>query len=129
MLIMVFIVKSKHIYLNLFLIDFPITAIASIVHRITGLVLFIFIPLILYFFKLSIESESSYILIVSLINKLYIRVFLSVILFSFFYHLIFGIKHIVMDLGFFDGKVSGKNFTIFSLIIFLFLVFLSVLIW
>ncbi len=54
---MVFIVKPKRINLNLFSIDFPITAITSIIHRITGVLLFFFIPIALYFFKLLIEIK------------------------------------------------------------------------
>lgn len=125
---MVLIVKSKRVYLNLFAMDFPLTALASIMHRVTGVSLFVLMPLILYFFKLSVESESSFVIAASLMTKFYIKTLFYFVWFAFLYHLIGGIKHIVMDFGYFDNKLSGKNFTIFSLVLFLFFVILSILV-
>ncbi|MCD8543285.1 MAG: succinate dehydrogenase, cytochrome b556 subunit, partial [Gammaproteobacteria bacterium] len=35
---------------------FPVTAIASILHRVSGFVLFLFIPLLLWIFSLSMTA-------------------------------------------------------------------------
>lgn len=115
-------------HLNLFLIDFPITAVTSIIHRITGVILFCFLPFFLYFFYLSLESNSSFVIAKSLLSKYYIKFFLYVFLFSFVYHFITGLKHIIMDMGFFEEKKSSRYFTIASLIVILVLIFLSVFI-
>lgn len=125
---MVLIVKSKRVYLNLFAFDFPLTAITSIIHRVTGLLLFVLMPLVLYFFKLAVESESSFAIAASLISTFYIKIVLYLFWFALIYHLISGIKHMVMDLGYFDGKISGKNFTIFSLVLFFIFVIVSILV-
>lgn len=122
---MVLEVKSKHVYLNLFLIDFPITAITSIIHRITGVFLFIFIPFVLYFFYLSIESSSSFIIAKSTLSSLYVYLFLKIFFISLIYHTINGIKHIIMDLGFFESKNGSRLFSIISLSIILFFSILS----
>ena len=84
--------KYKHVYLNLFSIDFPITAITSIIHRITGLLLFFFIPFFLYFFNLSIESKSSFTLALDLFNLIYIKFFLYFFFLIFNYHMFNEIK-------------------------------------
>lgn len=123
-----FIVKSKHIYLNLFLIDFPVTAITSILHRITGVFIFLSSPLILYLFRLSLQSNSSFVLAKSLFYQLHIKVLVFLVLFSFIYHMMFGIKHIIMDFGFFESKSSSKNISIVFFVIVLFLIVLSILI-
>ena len=115
-------------HLNLFLIDFPITAITSIIHRMTGIILFLSLPFFLYFFYLSIESNSSFIIAKSLFSIFYIKFFFYFFLFSFIYHIITGLKHIIMDVGFFEEKKSSKYFAIVSLIVILFLIFLSVFI-
>lgn len=119
--------KSKHIFLNLFLIKFPITAITSIIHRVSGVFLFICVPFVLYFLKIGLESESAFLLSINFINTLYVKFFLFCLIFSFIFHLVFGIKHIIMDLGFFDGKHSSSKFSITALIISFGLIFLSIL--
>lgn len=122
--------KKRHVYLNLFLIDFPITAIASIIHRITGVILFLFFFVVLYLFKLAVESESSFLMVNLLFEKLYIRLFLFIFLSSFVYHFLFGIKHIIIDLGFFEDKSSSTKFSMLFLtisIVFSFFIFLSVI--
>lgn len=115
-------------HLNLFLIDFPITAITSIIHRITGIVLFLALPFFLYFFYLSIESNSSFVIAKSMFDKIYIKFIFYLFIFSFVYHSITGLKHIIMDIGFFEEKKSSRNISVASLIVILVLIFLSVFI-
>ena len=117
--------KSKHIFLDLVLISFPITAITSIIHRITGILLFFSIPIILYFLDLSLKSNSSFDVLKVLMCKSHIKILLLLLLFSFLYHLINGIKHMVMELGFFDSKSGSKKFTVVFLFITVFLFILS----
>ena len=126
---MEFAVKKKHIYLNLFLINFPVTAIASIIHRITGVILFFFFFVILYLLKLAVESESSFLMVSMLFEKFYIKLFLFFFLASFLYHFLFGLKHIIMDLGLVFNKSSSTKLTAILLVLFFifsFIIFLSV---
>lgn len=121
------IVRSKHIFLNLFVLDFPVTAITSILHRLTGLFLFVSIPFILYFFKLSVESESSFNVAQILISQIHIKVFLVFLYLAFLYHLFNGLKHIIMDIGYFDSKSAARQIAIVFLIITGFFFILSIL--
>jgi len=121
-------VKSKHVFSNLFVLKFPITAITSIIHRITGIFLFLCIPVFLYFFKIALASESSFLLAKNFLNFFYIKCLIFVFISAFMYHLIMGLKHIIMDLGYFDGKNSSSNFSLVALIFVVFLIFVSILI-
>jgi succinate dehydrogenase / fumarate reductase cytochrome b subunit len=120
-------VKSNHIFLNLFLIKFPITAITSIFHRVTGIFLFLFIPFLLFFFKIALESESSFSWVLSIFNLIYVKILLFFIFSSFIYHLVMGVKHIFMDLGFFDDKISSFKCSIVSIMISFILIVLGIL--
>lgn len=120
--------KSKHIFLNLFVMDFPLTAIMSILHRISGIILFFFIPVFLYFLKLSIESNSSFEIAQIIFSKIYIKFFLYCIYLIFLYHLINGLKHIIIDLGFFDNKKSSKFISYISILLILSVYFLSIIV-
>jgi len=107
--------------------DFPLTAIASIMHRVAGIALFMFIPFVLYFFKLSLESESSFDMAKVLISQFHIKIFLFLMYFVFLYHLFSGIKHMIMDIGYFETKDASRRFAIVSLFTTLFFYILSVL--
>lgn len=120
--------KSKHVFLNLFVLKFPITAITSIFHRFTGIFLFLCIPVFLYFLKISLASESSFLLAKVFFNSFYIKSFIFVFIAAFIYHLIMGLKHIIMDIGYFESKSSSSNFSLVALIFAIFLIFLSILI-
>ncbi len=119
--------KPKHVFLNLFVLDFPVTAISSIIHRITGILLFFSIPFLLYFIYLMLESNSSFIIAKILMSKFYIKLFFNFFIFCFIYHAVNGFKHIVIDLGFFDTKSASRGFTVITLFIILFFIFLSIL--
>ena len=120
--------KPKHIFLNLFVIDFPFTALTSIAHRVTGMILFVSIPFILYFLKLSLESESSFEISKILISKIYIKTLLMFLYLSFLYHIMNGLKHIIMDLGFFENKESARNISVAAIIGTILFFILSILI-
>jgi len=120
-------VKSKHIHLKVFSIDLPLTAIVSIMHRLSGLLLFVCIPLLLYFFKLSSESNSSFLIAEGLISNIYIKLFLRLVSLAFIYHFMAGARHIFMDIGFCESKRSSKNTAIILIFIVLIIFIVSIL--
>ena len=117
--------KSKHIYLNLSFIDLPITALTSILHRVTGIILFFFSPFILYFFYLSMESSSSFIIAKSLFSHIYIKILFKLFLLTLIYHFFNGIKHILMDIGYFENKITARNISLIVLFLTFIFIFLS----
>ena len=53
--------KARPMHLNLFVIRFPITAISSICHRISGIWIFICLPFILLMLQESLASVESFV--------------------------------------------------------------------
>ncbi|EIY2610902.1 succinate dehydrogenase, cytochrome b556 subunit, partial [Pseudomonas aeruginosa] len=49
--------KKRPVNLDIRTIQLPLTALTSILHRISGIMLFIFLGLILYMLSKSLESE------------------------------------------------------------------------
>jgi succinate dehydrogenase / fumarate reductase, cytochrome b subunit len=86
---------------------FPLTAIASILHRITGLLLFIFIPFLLCLLDQSLASEASYRKISTIFNEPLARLLLWVGMNSLVYHVLAGLKHLLMDFGLFESLKTG----------------------
>ncbi len=87
---------------------FPIMAIASILHRISGFVLFLMIPFMLWLLDKSVQSPSSFLEIQAGFNCDLAKFFIWVLLSALWYHLVAGIKHLIMDLGHWESKLGGK---------------------
>ena len=101
--------NKKPIYLNIFQFRFPFTAIVSILHRISGVILFILIPFLLYSLELVLDTKETYSLFLDYIysSKL-IRLSVWFCALAFFYHTVAGIRHLLMDFGKFESKLSAN---------------------
>ena len=108
--------QHRPVFLNLFQIRFPLTAIVSILHRISGVLVFLFIPAILFVFQKSLASQESFVDTKKMFGQLSIKIIIFITLAALVYHIIAGLRHIVMDLGFADSKKAGKIGSIFVLL-------------
>ena len=92
--------QKRPVNLDLGSITFPPMAIASILHRISGVVLFLFLPVMLYFLKQSLASPVSF---EHLKNLIMTCVWYKLVIWGFssawFYHLLAGTRHLMMDIG------------------------------
>jgi succinate dehydrogenase / fumarate reductase, cytochrome b subunit len=115
--------KSRPINLNLFTIRFPMPAIVSICHRMSGVLLFLLIPLLLALFAYSL-TEDGFLTIQVYLAQGWVRFLLWLCLIPFSFHLVAGIRHLLMDchLGssLSGGRLGAKlTFVIFFLTIIL----------
>ena len=84
-------------YLNLFKIHLPITGIASINHRISGLVLFLFIPFSIYFLQLSLTNSEGFSKVLDYLSSPIIKFGLVLLTWSFVHHLFAGFRFLLID--------------------------------
>lgn len=84
-------------YLNLLKIRLPITGIASINHRISGLILFLSIPFSLYLLQLSLIGPDGFAEMLSCFSSPIIKLGLILLLWSFVHHLFAGIRFLLID--------------------------------
>jgi len=85
-------------YLNLFKIKMPVTAVLSIAHRVSGLLMVIAIPFAIYVFQRSVSSAQEFNAIISLFQKPWLSVILIVLTWSFTHHFIAGIRFLLIDI-------------------------------
>lgn len=77
----------------------PPAGIISILHRISGALLFLFgIPFALYLLQLSLGSPASYARFESLAEGFLAKLVMIVLFWAFFHHLCAGIRYLVLDL-------------------------------
>ncbi|MFQ3185498.1 MAG: succinate dehydrogenase / fumarate reductase cytochrome b subunit [Marinomonas primoryensis] len=109
----------------------PVTAIVSILHRITGVILFVGLAFLFYAFDLSLESQEGFNQVVNALQTSFIAKFIIWgVVSALMYHFVAGVKHLIMDLGYFEELDSGRNAAIANLVIAAVLILLAgVWIW
>lgn len=101
--------KQRPVNLDLSTIKFPITAIVSITHRITGVVLLGGILVLLWMLDASLTSEESFNELRELMANPLAKVVLWGVLAALSYHLVMGIRHMFMDLGIGESLKGGQT--------------------
>ncbi len=77
--------------------------VSSILHRISGIGLFILFPYIVYLLSQSLSSQAGFDAVFSLDNVV-VKIVLTFFLAGFSYHFVAGIKHLMMDWGWGETK-------------------------
>lgn len=83
--------------LDLFTIRFPLPAIVSILHRISGVILFLFIPMLLWLFQYSL-GYAGYEQLQTFFQSPVVKLFSWGLLLALAYHLVAGVRHLLADL-------------------------------
>lgn len=122
--------KSKRpVNLNLFTIHFPIPAILSITHRITGVALFLLIPVLFLALDYSL-TEEGFNNLQAWFRQPLILFLIWLFLIPYVVHLIAGIRHLLMDLSLGDSLSAGRKTAYLTFILsFIVLVLLGIWLW
>jgi len=121
---------KRPVNLDLGSLKYPPMAIVSILHRISGLVLFLFLPLMLYFLHLSLPSAASFDALQQMLTQPFYKWVLWAFTTALVYHVIAGIRHMIMDLGIGEGLVAGRRSALIVIVLAVIAtIFLGVWIW
>lgn len=86
-------------------------AIASILHRVSGVVVFLLIPVLLYVLQQSLVSpEAFYLLKRDVFGSLLGSALVFITLAALGFHFIVGAKHLIQDFGIGETLKGGRNF-------------------
>ena len=94
-------------YLNLFRIKLPLPGVVSFLHRVSGALLFVAIPLFLAGFQLTLDSAETFEQVKQGFGNLLTKMVLILLLWGFLHHFFAGLRFIAMDMGF--GMELGKT--------------------
>ncbi|AVQ88517.1 MULTISPECIES: succinate dehydrogenase cytochrome b556 subunit [Plesiomonas] len=98
--------KQRPVNLDLKTISFPITAIASILHRVSGVITFIALGILLWLLSLSLSSEQGFAQAQAITDTFLVKFILWGILTALAYHVVGGVRHLLMDLGFGEENLA-----------------------
>ena len=91
--------RPRPVYLNLIAIRLPMPALVSILHRITGALLFLVgIPLLLWFIQRSLASPDAFEAAMRPLKTPFGKLVLFGILWGYLFHLLAGMRHLALDL-------------------------------
>jgi succinate dehydrogenase / fumarate reductase cytochrome b subunit len=86
------------VYLNLLRIRFPVGAVTSIAHRISGVLLFLSLPVLIYLLDLSLQSPGGFEKALTYLNNCWFEAGLVLVVWSFIHHLLSGIRFLLIDI-------------------------------
>ena len=93
-------------------------AIASILHRMSGVVIFLLIPVLLYLLQQSMGSQSSFDTLVTGWHQNFIlRVSVFLTLAGLVYHLVMSSKHLLADAGIGETLEGGKRMAVSGMVL------------
>ena len=121
--------KVRPVYMNLFQIRLPISAISSITHRLAGIyIFFISLPLFLFLLYYTRKSYNDFMFIQEAFkNSIFFSTFVSFSFLVFAYHILTGVRHLLQDLHI-GESLSVSRFSSYIVFILWFLLIL-LLIW
>lgn len=89
-------------------------AMASILHRVSGIVLFLLVPVMLCILQTSLSSADSF---AAVFNNIVLRFVAWIFVAATAYHFVMGIKHLLADAGMNEELKSGRTAAVISFVI------------
>lgn len=101
--------KRRPVFLNLLQFRFPIPAIMSIVHRGSGAVMVLSIPLFVYLLDLSLSGEAGFAEAAGLLQSGPVRLVLFFYLWGVIHHLLAGVRYLLLDFDIGVDREAGTR--------------------
>jgi len=108
----------------LFVFKWPLPALTSIAHRISGVVLFVGIAFVLYALDVSLASDAGFSELKEMMALPFSKFVIWGLLSALAYHFVAGIKHLLLDMGVgetLEGAVFASKLVILFSAILIFL--------
>ena len=102
--------RVRPVYINLFQIKLPASAISSITHRLAGIyIFFITLPLAVFLLYFSTKSYNDFMFISNLFKGSFLfSTFVSFSFLVFSYHVLTGVRHLLQDLHIGESLEASK---------------------
>jgi succinate dehydrogenase / fumarate reductase cytochrome b subunit len=122
--------KKRPVNLDLSTIKLPIAGFASFFHRVSGILLFAGMAVLLWTLDSSLDSQESFAAVRDLSSNPIYKFVLFIVLAGLAYHMVMGIRHLMMDFGVGESLKGGQlSAKIGFVIAFLFIVLIGVWVW
>lgn len=103
---------KRPVNLDIASMKLPITAYVSILHRVSGVVIFVGVAILLCMLGTSLESAEGFAEVQASMDSFFAKLIVWGVLSGLIYHTVAGVKHLIMDLGIgetLEGGVMGAK--------------------
>jgi succinate dehydrogenase / fumarate reductase cytochrome b subunit len=100
---------SRPVFLNLFQIRLPLPGIVSFAHRVSGILLVLAMPLVLYMLMLSLRAPDDFRSVLAWLHSPLFAIILFCALWSFWHHLLSGIRFLLLDVDIGLGRMVSRQ--------------------
>ncbi len=100
--------KKRPLNINPLTIKLPIPALVSICHRVSGVVVFLFIPAILCLLGHSLESKASFDEMLAWMQAPVWKIFIWVLAVGLYFHVVAGLRHLLMDIHLGESLIAAR---------------------
>jgi len=91
--------KQRPVYLNLVRIRLPLPGVVSILHRVSGVALFLFgLPLLLWGAQRALQSREAFEDVLSALSTPLAKVVLMALIWAYLHHFCAGIRFLLLDI-------------------------------
>lgn len=102
----------------------PLAAKVSILHRVSGIIMFVLMPFIIWLFDTSLSSEVSYERFTAAFSvgigpvpAVLVKLVVLALIWSYLHHLVAGLRHIWMDATHSVTKAQGHSSAVFTFVV------------
>jgi succinate dehydrogenase / fumarate reductase cytochrome b subunit len=102
----------------------PAAGIVSILHRISGAIMFVLLPLIVWMFDTSVSSEisfakfkSAFTVGIGFVPGIIVKLAALALIWAYLHHMIAGLRHLYMDARHAVSKEFGKSSAVVTLVL------------
>ena len=122
-------VEQRPVYRNIHITQIityrlPAPGMVSILHRISGALMFLLMPFIIWLFDTSLSSEVSYerfsaafVSGIGVVPGLIVKLVTLGLIWAYLHHFIAGVRHLWMDATHSVSKVQGRTSALFTLVL------------
>ncbi len=100
--------KKRPVNLDLSTIKLPISGFASFFHRVSGILLFAGMAFLLWMLDSSLDSQESFAAVRDVSSNPICKIVLFVVLAGLAYHMVMGIRHLIMDCSIGESLKGGQ---------------------
>ncbi|MGI4836939.1 MAG: succinate dehydrogenase, cytochrome b556 subunit [Janthinobacterium lividum] len=100
--------SQRPVNLDLRTIKLPITGVTSFLHRVTGIILFVGLAIMLYALAKSLGSEDGFNDVKAYLTSPLVKLVIWALLSALLYHMVAGIRHLLMDSGIGETLEGGR---------------------
>ena len=89
--------KNRPIFMNLLQIRMPVVAVLSFAHRVSGVMMCMLIPFLIYLLDLSLRNEQGYAQALEILSHPFVKFMAVLVVWALAHHMLAGIRFLLID--------------------------------